>query len=264
MNLLIKEDVIRTIRLILNLSKTDFWSKYSGSIFGIFWGFFQPFMTVLVYWFVFQIGFKVTPLNDVPFSLWLVFGLIPWFFFSEAFLGATNSFIDYSYLVKKVIFRISILPVIKVFSSFYIHFFFLFIMILLYFFYGLEFNLYNLQIIYYVISLIILVSSISIITSTIVVFFRDLSQIVSIFLQFSIWLTPIMWSENVVPDKFKLLFKLNPIYYIINGYRESFFSEIWFWQRPYQTIYFWMFILLSSSVGIWIFKKMKKHFSDVL
>ena len=102
-----------------------FKTKYAGSYLGIIWAFVQPVVTILLYWFVFQVGFRSRPLGDYPFVLWLTAGLVPWFFFSDAWNGATNSMLEYSFLVKKVVFDIGILPVIKIFSAFFVNIFFL-------------------------------------------------------------------------------------------------------------------------------------------
>ena len=87
---LIKE-LYRNKALIWNLSKNDFKTKYAGSYLGIFWAFVQPVVTVLIYWFVFQVGFKSAPVKEVPFILWLVAGIVPWFFFSDMRIGNRRS-----------------------------------------------------------------------------------------------------------------------------------------------------------------------------
>lgn len=94
----------------------DFKTKYAGSVLGFFWAFVQPVITVLIYWFIFQIGFKNGDVDGYPFILWLVSGLLPWFFVSDSITNATSSLVEYSYLVKKVLFNINILPVARVVS----------------------------------------------------------------------------------------------------------------------------------------------------
>ena len=96
-------------KLIWKLARSDFKTRYAGSYLGIFWAFVQPIVTIVVYWFVFQIGLRSGDVGDTPFVLWLVAGLIPWFFFSEALGGGTGAMLEYNYLVKKVVFKISIL-----------------------------------------------------------------------------------------------------------------------------------------------------------
>ena len=111
-------------RLILSLSRNDFKTKYAGSYLGIVWAFIQPVVTIMVYWFVFTIGLKAGDMAEYPFVLYLISGIIPWFFFQDALNGGTNALMEYNYLVKKVVFKISILPIVKVLSALFVHAFF--------------------------------------------------------------------------------------------------------------------------------------------
>ena len=103
--------------LLWNLTKKDLKQRYLGSYLGILWAFIQPTITVFIFWFVFQVGFKSMPVDNFPFILWLVCGMFPWFFFSEAWSSATNSIVANSFLVKKVVFRVSLLPIIQIMSA---------------------------------------------------------------------------------------------------------------------------------------------------
>lgn len=106
--------MIKSRHIIFELARQDLKARYLGSYLGIVWAFIQPVISILIFWFVFQVGFKSTPVNNVPFILWLTAGMVPWFFFSDSILGATNSILDNSFLVKKVLFRVSILPITRV------------------------------------------------------------------------------------------------------------------------------------------------------
>ncbi|SHH33898.1 ABC transporter permease [Tepidibacter thalassicus] len=251
--------------IIFELAKNDFKAKYAGSYLGVIWGFIQPIITILVFWFVFQVGFKTPPIEkDIPFILWLVCGMIPWFFFSDGFVNATNCLLEYSYLVKKVVFRVSILPIVKILSSIFVHLFFVVFIFIMFFLYGNKLSIYNIQVFYYSFSIVILLLGLSFITSSINVFLKDTVQIVSIIIQFGFWLTPIFWSYKNIPVKYVKFFKLNPMYYIVQGYRDAFINHVWFWERYNQTIYFWCLSILILTVGVFIFKRLRPHFSDVL
>lgn len=226
--------------LILNLSKNDFKTKYAGSYLGVIWGYVQPITTILVYWFVFQVGLKVTPTdNNVPFAVWFMAGLIPWFFFSDALSNASNSFVEYSFLVKKLVFKVSILPIVKIISSLFVHLVFIVFLYIVYFSYGFNFHAYNIQLLYYSLCTLFFTTALSYLTSSVVVFFKDLGQIIVIFLQVGMWITPIMWSEKILSDKYSWLFKMNPMYYVVEGYRDSLFNRVWFTEHIYLTFYFW-------------------------
>lgn len=257
-------EVYKSRTLLINLSKNDFKTRYAGSYLGITWAFVQPIVVVLIYWFVFQVGFKSAPMDEFPFLLWLIAGIIPWFFFNEALLSATNSLIEYSYLVKKVVFKISVLPAVKIISAFYVHAFFIVFANIVYLLYGYTPSIHMVQVGYYSICTFVLVLALAYMTSAVVIFFRDLGQIVSILLQFGMWMTPIMWSQDMMPHKLQWILKLNPMYYIVEGYRDTFIRHVWFWERYNQTMYFWLTTGVLFMLGIYIFKKLKPHFSDVL
>lgn len=263
----IPSELYQNRKLIWTLAKNDFKTKYAGSYLGIIWAFIQPVVTVLVYWFVFGVVRQGAP-KAVPFVLWLVCGLVPWFFFQDALVQGTNSLIEYSYLVKKVVFKISILPLIKVISAVFVHVFFVAFTLVLFCCYGNFPDLYVIQLLYYSICAFVLVLSMTYITSAVVVFFRDLTHLITILLQIGVWMTPIMWdfvdmgiSENALIAR---ILKLNPMYYIVSGYRNALVDKQWFWEHPGQTIYFWAVTVVLFLFGTRLFKKLKVHFADVL
>jgi ABC-type polysaccharide/polyol phosphate export permease len=247
-----------------NLSKKDFQAKYLGSYLGILWAFIHPTITILIFWFVFQVGFKSKPIEDVPFILWLMAGIVTWFFIADGISNATNSIIENSFLVKKVVFQVFILPLIKLVSALKIHFFFLIVTIVMFWMYGYNFSIYYFQIVYYLWATIILVMGFTWLTSSLVVFLKDINQLVAMIIQFGFWITPIFWSIQTIPAKYQFIIKLNPIFYIVNGYRETFITHEWFWVNYYQSIYFWVIALGMLSVGILVFKRLRPHFADVL
>ena len=253
-------------KLVLSLAKNDFKTKYAGSYLGIVWAFIQPIVTILVYWFVFSVGLKAGTVLDYPFVLYLVSGIVPWFFFQDALNGGTNALLEYNYLVKKVVFKISILPIVKIISALFVHVFFVAFALILCACYGYTPSVYTLQIIYYSICTFLFVLGLVYATSAIVIFFRDLTQIINIFLQVGVWLTPIMWDVNMLASHPWLIkvFKLNPMYYVVTGYRDSMLGHVGIWHHGAWTIYFWVVTILLFRLGSVIFKRLKPHFADVL
>ena len=259
-------------RLIWKLAKNDFKTRYAGSYLGIVWAFVQPVITVLLYWFVFTVALpsRATTIKgdiEIPYVLWLIAGIVPWFFFSECLTNGTNALLEYNYLVKKVVFKISILPIIKIISAVFVHGFFVLFSVILFSCYGMYPDLYTLQVFYYSFCMMIFVLGLSYITCSIIVFFRDLGQIISIALQVGIWATPILWNLNTLTashPNLKIIFKLNPMNYIVEGYRNALIDKIWFWETFYSTAYFWILTLCVFAFGALIFKRLKVHFADVL
>lgn len=263
--LMLIQELKNNRNLIWNLAKNDFKTKYAGSYLGITWAFVQPVITILVYWFVFEFGLKSgSPIKGVPFIVWFMSGLIPWFFFQDALLNATNCMVEYSYLVKKVVFKISILPIVKIVSALFVHLVFIGFLFFVTGIYGIYPSKYTIQLVYYSFCTFFMALGISYATSAIVIFFKDLGQLINIFLQIGMWMTPIMWSYTMVPERYQWIFKLSPMYYIVEGYRDTLINHVWFFQRYFQTVYFWIFTLGLFAVGAMIFKKLKPHFADVL
>ncbi len=257
-------DIFRNRKLLWQMTKRDFKQRYLGSYLGILWAFIQPTITVLIFWFVFQVGFKAMPVDNFPFILWLVCGMFPWFFISDSISGATNSILENSFLVKKIVFRVELLPIVKILSALVLHIFFVAVLFLMFAIYGYSLSIYNLQIIYYFFAMICLSLGISWLTSSLTVFLRDVGQFVAMILQFGFWGTPIFWNLKMIPEEFQPLLQLNPVYYLVEGYRQSFIYKEWFWQQDYLTIYFWFVTLTVMFVGAICFKRLRPHFADVL
>ena len=254
-----------TAKLVLRLAKNDFRTKYAGSYLGIIWAFIQPVVTVLVYWFVFS-KLRSGMIREVPFILWLIAGLVPWFYFSDCLNTGCNSLIEYSYLVKKVVFRIEVLPIVKIISALFVHMFFIIVLLVLYIAMGHMPGITVIQIVYYSFCTFMLTLGFSYFTCSVAVFFRDLTQMVNICLQVGVWMTPIMWNFNDfhLSRPLQMIFKLNPMYYIVEGYRGSLIEGSWFFERPVLTAYFWGLTLLLWLLGIRTFRKLRIHFADVL
>lgn len=252
-------------RLIWKLAKNDFKKRYAGSYLGAVWAMIQPVVTVFMYWFVFDnLGFMRGGMTEVPYVLFLTAGLVPWFFFSEALTNGTMALLEYNYLVKKVVFKISILPIIKIIAATFIHAFFVLVLLVIACIYGYYPSIYTIQIFYYSLCMFIFVLALSYTTCAVVIFFRDLSQIINIILQIGMWATPILWNIKSIGGIWQTVFKINPLVYIVSGYRSAIYEREWFWQDFYSTVYFWIVTVVLFIVGAVIFKRLKPHFADVM
>ena len=253
--LVLPKELWQSRRLIWRLAKNDFRKRYAGSIFGAVWAMIPPIVTVIMYWVVFdrifgQHTIQLANGEELPYVVFLTAGLVPWFFFSDALNSGTASLLEYNYLVKKVVFKISVLPIIKIIAALFTHLFF---------------TAYWIQLIYYTAAEFLFVLGLCYATCAITVFFRDLQQIIGIVLQVGMWATPILWDINMLQNSpWIVLIKMNPMTYIVNGYRNAIFEKQWFWYHFYSSTYFWMATILMFCIGSLIFKKLKVAFADVL
>lgn len=257
-------NLLKYKKLFLGLIYNDLRREYVGSTFGFLWAFIQPVSIIFVLWFVFDIGFKSKPVENVPFVLWLSSGLLPWFFIANSISQTTNAIISQSYFVKKISFPTIILPQIKIFSQLLVHSFMMGILTMAFLLYGITIDLYWLQIPYYMLASYTLLSGLGWLLSSFVVFIKDIKNIVPILIQFGFWLTPIFWSLSRVPQKYHIYLKLNPFEFIIQGYRDSMIEKVWFWEKGLENLYFWFIALSLFIIGYTLFNKLKSHFVDVL
>lgn len=262
-------ELFQNRHLIWKLSKNDFKKRYAGSYLGALWAMAQPVVTVLMYYLVFDkiFGSRGPMLRsgiEVPFVLFLTAGLVPWFYFSESLTNGTNALLEYNYLVKKVVFKISILPIIKIVAATFIHAFFVLVLLIVAAGYGYYPTIYTVQLVYYSICLFIFVLALSYTTCAVVVFFKDLSQIINIALQIGMWATPILWNIEDLDEKWVVILKLNPLVYIVNGYRSAIYEKQWFFEDFFSTMYFWIVTVVLFGIGALVFKRLKVHFADVL
>lgn len=250
--------------LIFSMSKREITTQYVGSLLGFIWTFIHPMVMVFVFWFVFSVGFKSKPMGDVPFVVWLTAGMAPWFMFADVVLGSVGIILANGHLIKKTLFPSQILPVIKLLSGSVTHAIFLTVLLSLIIFQKLPLSIYYLQVFYYFFCLLFLALGISWMVSALNVFIRDIGQVVGVVIQVGFWATPIFWDINMMPSRVQFFLKLNPMFYIVQGYRETFIYFRPFWSHPKLTIYFWFCALSIFLAGALIFKKLKIQFADTL
>lgn len=249
---------------IFELAKRDFQSQYKGSYLGIFWTYIQPFVFILLIWGVLTFGFKMQSVENRSHTFWLIIGMIPWLFFSEVFSSTSTVVQQFSFLIKKVDFSLGILPIVKILSLLVTHFVFVLIAFVVGIFSGIYPSFLSLQILYYTFSMCILLLGLGWFTSSTSLFIKDVNNIVALLVQFGFWLTPIFWNIEMIPKEYHWIVKLNPVYYIVNGYRDSLLFNCPFWQKPYEFFYFWFVVALILVTGAIVFRRLRPHFAEVI
>ena len=251
-------------KIIWQLAKNDCKARFASSTLGVVWAFLQPLLNVFVLWFVFQVGFKSTPVENIPFIVWYIPAFLSWNFFQEAVAQATDSLANYGYLLKKVNFNVPMIPLIKVISAAIIHVAFIVFIILMNLFYGRMPTIYFLQMFYYFFCAFALSASLGWLLSAMNVYLRDVANLVALILQIGFWMTPLFWDPSVMAPAIQWILKLNPMYYVCVGYRESVVSEIPFWHHPILTVYFWGVVIVLYILGTSVFRRLRPHFADEL
>lgn len=259
-------NVIRkcNISMFFDLAKNDFKSRYASSFFGAVWAYIQPLINLLVMWYVFQFGLKSGNIDNVPFIVWFAPASLAWSFVSECISSTTMCMKEYNYLVCKVNFDVKMIPLIKIASCGFVHIAFIFFLYFLCGVYNIPFSIYSLQVWYYFLCMVVHLIGLGWLLSVITPFLPDMQSIVNVILQIGFWITPIVWNADDMSPVVQTISKLNPMYYICTGYRDSLINHVWFWERWDTTLYYWAINVLLLVCGYRIFQSMKKHLADVL
>ncbi len=251
--------------MILQLARREIKSTYTGSFLGPVWIVVEPLSFILILWLVFGLGLRGgrhTP--GAPFIVYLVTGLVSWLFFSQTLQTSTGLIKKYAFLVTKVDFKLGILPVVNILSSLVSHVILIAVIMVIAACNKVYPSLYCIQLLYYLAAACILLLGLGWMTSAINVFVKDTEKVIGIIIRFGFFLTPIFWSIDVFPSQYQYVLKLNPMYYIVMGYRNSIIYKTPFWDDPYLTICFWTISLGITLAGAIIFKRLRPHFAHVV
>ncbi|KLV17812.1 MULTISPECIES: ABC transporter permease [Bacillus] len=269
----ILREQISSLPLIIRLAVYETKSKYQMNYLGVLWQFLNPLMQMLAYWFVFGMGIRGgQPIAigdmEVPFIIWMLAGLIPWFFISPTILDGSNSVFKRINMVSKMNFPISALPSVVIMSNLFSYFVMMGVYLIVLISYGIYPDAHWLQYIYYLTCMIAFMFSFSLFNSTISVLVRDYQFLLQSVTRLLFFLLPIFWniSEKLTGDKAWIgdILRLNPLFYIIDGFRNSLLKGEWFFHDVKYTLYFWLITLLLLTVGSLLHMKFRDKFVDFL
>ncbi len=251
-------------KLAIQLGKNDFRNRFANTSLGTIWGFAQPFVFMLTYVIVFQYILKTGSSGKFPYVVWFLPGMGMWMFCSDAIITSSNSIRTYSYLVKKVVFPVDIIPVISITSSSFIGMFLIYIATMAAVAFGYFPNMLN--IIYIIFCAVCFILALTRFTSALTTVVPDFSQLLNIVIQLCMWFTPIVWNLDMIQGTISIFFKAFPFTYLIEGFRQAFIpsSTIITEHHGLYTIIFWLVTILMFAWGNAVFKKNKKDFADVL
>ncbi len=238
--------------------------RYAGTVAGFIWSIVNPLITIMVYWFVFSVGLRVQPIGNVPFILFFAAALLPWMTFSETILVNANVIAANTHLIKKMVFPSEILPIVTLVSNLITHFIMLLIFMIIMLVYGISLSAFNIQCLYYMLAMCAFSLGLSWLFSAINVFHKDTAVILGVVLNIWFWLTPIVYGIDVLPKNYHIMLKFNPMFYIVEGYRESFVYNVPLWHHWRNGVYFWALTLALLGVGGYVFKKLKPDFAEML
>ncbi len=238
---------------------------YSGSILGVVWAVIKPTFYFFLYWFVMTIGIRGSRnIDGVSYVMWMIPGLTSWFFLSDVLKQGGVSILANKHLVTKLVYPVETIPVSEVLSLLFPHLAMLGIATAIYVLSGFGITIYFIQLPYYLLCAIAFSLAIAFLLSALTAVSKDVKHVINTFMTGFLWLTPILWSPSNMAPLLRQLLMLNPLAYIVDGYRNCFVSKTWFFQSPGYTIYFWIVVVALALLAAFIFKKLRYEFADVL
>jgi ABC-type polysaccharide/polyol phosphate export permease len=256
--------LIRERKLIWDLSLRAVVKNYFGSSLGILWLFLEQIVFIVVLWFIFSKGLKFSGKLEVAFLPWFMSGYIVWIYLSKCIGAMPMLFPEYSYLLKKWRFKASLIPMVNTVQHLIIHTLFLVLLAFIFIIYNINVSVHFFQLLYYLASTFVFLTAVSLIVSSVSLFIKDIKYVVAILIQLGFWVSPIYWETSFFPIDYHFYLKLNPVHYLVQGYRDSFIYHIPFWHRTGETIYFWCFTAVLLAIGTTVYKKLRPHFGDVI
>jgi lipopolysaccharide transport system permease protein len=255
-------DLWRFRELFYILSWRDIKVRYKQTVMGIAWSVIRPLLTMIIFVIVFG-KFAKLPSVGVPYAILVLAAMLPWQFFSNALTESSNSLITNANMISKVYFPRLVVPTSAVIVSlidFAISFLILFI-VLVYYQFIPGWSILTLPV--FTLMAFLAAFGAGLWLSALNVKYRDFRYIVPFITQIGLYISPIGYISSIVPQKWRLLYSINPMVGVIDGFR-------WAILGPEFPIYFPGFILsiiiISSLMvsGIWYFRKMEKGFVDVI
>jgi len=268
---------------LIKLAKADLIKTFSGAALGWAWAIIKPAVLIFVLWFAFDIGLRIgsgMDYNGYPFLLWLMAGLIPWFYMDEMLTGGANSLRAYNYLVTKMRFPIATIPTFVGISKLYVHIFLVVITIFFFWAYGFKPDIYLLQLPIYTVCMYFFFLAWAQFSSILTCMSRDFYNLIGAATQALFWLSGILYDVNsmVIPGALKIFLMFNPITFVASGYRNVFIYKTWIWNdhyplyirawdtevEVYPIVLFLTVLLIMSAFALWAYRKLYKEIPDVI
>lgn len=241
--------------LLQELVNRDLKVKYKRSYLGYLWSLLNPLLMMVVVSLVFSHVFRF---NIDNFALYLLCGQVLFNFFSESTSMAMNSVLQNAGLIKKVYIPKYILPLSKIISSFVNLLWSMLAVLIMFIFYRIPFYPTTILSIVPIIYVFIISYGVGLLMAVLATYFRDMVHLYGLFLQVLMYLTPLFYPADILPDKVLMLVKCNPMYHIVTYFREvALYGQL---PSARDNVVCIAFCILTISIGGLVFKKYQKNF----
>src|SRR5438477_717243 len=255
-------DLFRYRELFYFLAWRDVLVRYKQTVIGVLWAVLRPFLTMVVFVFIFGKIAKL-PNDGVPYPVMVFAAMLPWQLFATSLSEGSNSLITNSNLISKVYFPRLIVPASAVIVSFVDFAISLLLLGLLMIWYHVWPGIYLFALPIFTILALVASAGAGLWLAALNVEYRDFRYVVPFIVQFGLYISPVGFSSSIVPEKWRLIYSLNPMVGVIDGFRWAISKgNTPFPARSLELSLITIAILLVT--GIWYFRKTERTFADVI
>lgn len=254
-------DLWRFRELFYILAWRDIKVRYKQTVIGAAWSIIRPLLTMIIFTIVFNKVAKLPSVGNVPYAILVYAAMLPWQFFANALSESSGSLLGNANLITKVYFPRLIIPASSVIVSLIDFAISFLILVLLCFWYQYIPSWHIIFLPLFIILVFFVAFGLGILLTALNVKFRDFRYIIPFIIQFGLYISPVGFNSNVVPEKYQWLYSLNPMVGVIDGFRWCIISS----DMSLNLYSFWMSIVITIVVtilGVQYFRKMEKGFAD--
>lgn len=234
--------------------------RYKQTVLGFAWALLQPLLTMIVFT-VFLGRLAKVPSDGVPYPVFSYLGLLPWTYFANALTRSGSSLVSNANLLSKVYFPRLLIPLSGTLSALVDLVVAFAILIVLMFVYSVPIHASLLLVIPLTVITSIAATGVGLWLSALNVQYRDVQHAVPFLIQLWMFATPVVYPSSVVPERWRLLFAINPMAGIIEAYRASALGRPIEWSTLGVSV---LTVLVITAIGLWQFRRMERRFADIV
>ena len=257
------KDIWRFRELFYFLTWRDVKVRYKQTAIGLIWALIRPFLTMIVFTVIFGKMANLPADGNAPYAIMVFAALLPWQLFANSLFSSSNSVVNSANLISKIYFPRMIIPASSIVTSFvdFAISFIILIGMMIYFQFVPSINVIYLPL--FVLLAVMTAFGVGLVVSALNVHYRDFKYIIPFVVQMGLYISPVGFSSSVVPEKWKLLYSLNPIVGVIDGFRWCILGENVTFYIP-GLIASIVISIVMMVIGIKTFRSMEKTFADAI
>lgn len=264
----LKENFSNLYRIFC-IARYELLADMRDSKFGIFWNFASPAIQVFTYWLIFGVVWGRKATGGIAYLPWLVLGYAAWWFIQPCLTTGCKAIFSKINVITKMKFPVSVLPATICLKELFNHLCVMVIAIVVLMLHGYYPRISWLFLLYYAFCAFVFNECVTLILSVLTMFWRDVKKLVTSLMRMLMYFSPIIWDCQFpqgmyMADVLNKVVKINPIYYIVNGYRESVFTNMTPWDHTKTTLYFWLVCFVLFAIGSVLMYKFKRKFIDMI